>query len=56
MRYTLLVISLLLASLVLNAQNKDSEKELERVIEEFRVSIIEHNDIEKFSKLFYTIQ
>ena len=52
MRYTLLVISLLLASLVLNAQNKDSEKELERVIEEFRVSIIEHNDIEKFSKLF----
>jgi len=52
MRYTLLVLSILLASTVLNAQRKDSEQQLERVIEDFRVSIIAHNDIEKFSKLF----
>jgi hypothetical protein len=52
MRYTLLILSLLLASPVLNAQSKDSEKQLERVIEEFRVSISEHNDVEKFNRLF----
>ena len=55
MRYILLILSLLLASPVLKAQNKDSEEQLEGVIEEFRVTIMEYNDIEKFSKLFYTI-
>ena len=45
MRYTLLVISLLLASLVLNAQNKDSEKELERVIEELEKNKIKSEKV-----------
>ncbi|MEM9361948.1 MAG: nuclear transport factor 2 family protein [Bacteroidota bacterium] len=41
-----------MATVLANAQNQNSERKLEQVIEDFRTSIIEHDSIEKFGNLF----
>lgn len=52
MKFKLFFISILLTSFFINAQTKDSNPKLKRVVEDFRTSIIEHNDVEKFDNLF----
>ncbi len=52
MKFKLFFISILLIPFFINAQNKNSNRKLKQVIEDFRTSIIEHNDVEKFSNLF----
>jgi hypothetical protein len=53
MRFKLIFFSLFLSFFFINAQTtKDFKAELEKVIDVFRVSIIERNDFEKFSNLF----
>ncbi|WP_299442987.1 hypothetical protein [uncultured Aquimarina sp.] len=50
MNYKQLFLAVLFTSVFVQAQ--DSKEKLEHVIEDFRVSIIKHNDLEKFSNLF----
>ncbi len=52
MKFKLFFISILLTSFFINAQTKDSNTKLKRVVEDFRTSIIEHNDAKKFYNLF----
>jgi hypothetical protein len=53
MKFKLILYSFLLFTFFINAQTtEDSNADLKQVIETFRVSIIEHNDLEKFSNLF----
>ena len=52
MKYKLLFLILLLAPVFMSAQSKNSNKKLKQVIEDFRASIIAHNDIGKFDNLF----
>lgn len=53
MNFKLLFFGFILFSISLNAQTKsDNNAELNKLIETFRISIIEHNDFEKFSNLF----
>ncbi len=52
MKLKLFFLSMLFATSSFNAQNQSSDKKLEQVIEDFRTSIITHNDFEKFDNLF----
>lgn len=52
MKFKLFFTSILLMPIFMNAQNENSNGKLKQVIEDFRTSIIEHNDVEKFSNLF----
>ena len=45
-------ILILIIPIYISAQTKSSNKKLNQVLEDFRTSIIDHNDIEKFSNLF----
>lgn len=53
MKIKLFLFSFLLIPLFINAQTtKDHNTALKKIIEDFRVSIIEKDDLEKFSNLF----
>ncbi|MGB5820844.1 MAG: hypothetical protein WBG90_15270 [Saonia sp.] len=52
MKFKLLFLSILLIPFFIKAQTKNSNRKLKQVIEDFRTSIIEHNDVEKFGDLF----
>jgi len=48
-----MILSLLLFAVIVNAQKGNSENQaLKQVIEDFRISIIEHDNEEKFNNLF----
>ncbi len=52
MKYRLFFLSILLVPVFLSAQNESTDLKLKQVIEDFRTSIIAHDDIEKFGNLF----
>ncbi|TPN85193.1 hypothetical protein [Aquimarina algicola] len=52
MKFKLLFFSFLVTSLLTAQNTENSHTDLEKIVESFRVAIIDHSDFEKFSDLF----